>query len=123
MSCVPSGAMSSRQGVFPPKRQVAGSTVGVEPRTPQKLSLAMGLVISVGAADTEFQETAIVRAFAALSDSGSGHQRRQRVRRKVLSYSQQQGRWLKLRQASSRSRIRKDAHPLSWRAYPLPRSW
>jgi hypothetical protein len=41
--------MRSRQGVFPPKRQVAGSTVGVEPRTPQKLSLAMGLVISVGA--------------------------------------------------------------------------
>jgi hypothetical protein len=40
---VPSGAMSSRQGVLPPYRQVAGSTVGVEPRTPQKLSLVTGL--------------------------------------------------------------------------------
>jgi len=38
--------------VFPPKRHVAGSTVGVEPRTPQKLSLAMGLVISFDTADT-----------------------------------------------------------------------
>src|SRR5271167_1434249 len=48
INCVPSGAVSSRQGVFPPYRHVAGSTVGVEPRTPQKLSLAMGLLISVG---------------------------------------------------------------------------
>src|SRR5215813_6894321 len=47
MNCVPSGATSSRQGVFPPYLQVAGSTVGVEPRTPQKLSLAMGTVISL----------------------------------------------------------------------------
>jgi len=42
---VPSGATKSRQGVLPPNRQVAGSTVGVEPRTPQKLSLAIGVVI------------------------------------------------------------------------------
>src|SRR5271165_2126993 len=48
MNCVPSGAISSRQGVFPPYRHVAGSTVGVEPRTPQKDNLAMGLLISVG---------------------------------------------------------------------------
>src|ERR1700676_354228 len=46
MNCVPSGATNSRHGVSPPYRQVAGSTVGVEPRTPQKLSLAMGTVIS-----------------------------------------------------------------------------
>ena len=31
--------------MLPPKRQVAGSTVGVEPRTPQKLNLATGVVI------------------------------------------------------------------------------
>jgi len=31
--------------VFPPYRQVAGSTVGVEPRTPQKLNFAMGIFI------------------------------------------------------------------------------
>src|SRR4029077_6019560 len=42
MNCVPSGATSSRHGVFPPYRHVAGSTVGVEPRTPQKLSLLTG---------------------------------------------------------------------------------
>src|SRR4029077_267895 len=48
MNCVPSGAISSRQGVFPPYRHVAGSTVGVEPRTPQNDSLAIGLLISVG---------------------------------------------------------------------------
>src|SRR5215470_19365432 len=47
MNCVPSGVTNSRQGVFPPYLQVAGSTVGVEPRTPQKLSLAMGTVISL----------------------------------------------------------------------------
>jgi hypothetical protein len=40
--------VSSRHGVFPPNRHVAGSTVGVEPRTPQKLSLAIGPVISLG---------------------------------------------------------------------------
>ncbi len=45
---MPSGAISSRQGVFPPYRHVAGSTVGVEPRTPQNDSLAIGLLISVG---------------------------------------------------------------------------
>ena len=50
--------------MFPPKRQVAGSTVGVEPRTPQKLSLAIGLVISVGAADTQCGE---IRALLVLS--------------------------------------------------------
>jgi hypothetical protein len=33
---------------LPPKREVAGSTVGVEPRTPQKVSLVMGELISVG---------------------------------------------------------------------------
>src|SRR6266478_5000471 len=49
MICVPSGAISSRQGVFPPYRHVAGSTVGVDPRTPQKLSLAMGTVIALRA--------------------------------------------------------------------------
>lgn len=48
MNCVPSGAVNSRQGVFPPYRQVAGSTVGVDPRTPQKLNLAMGTVIFLG---------------------------------------------------------------------------
>jgi hypothetical protein len=37
--------MNSRQGVFPPYRQVAGSTVGVEPRTPQKLNFAAGAVM------------------------------------------------------------------------------
>src|SRR5215470_13234605 len=42
MNCVPSGATSSRHGVFPPYRHVAGSTVGVEPRTPQKLNLLTG---------------------------------------------------------------------------------
>src|SRR5262249_990982 len=47
MNCVPSGVTNSRQGVFPPYLQVAGSTVGVEPRTPQKLNLAMGTVISL----------------------------------------------------------------------------
>jgi hypothetical protein len=45
MICVPSGAISSKQGVFPPYRHVAGSTVGVAPRTPQKLNLAMGTLI------------------------------------------------------------------------------
>src|ERR1700687_4576475 len=50
MNWVPSGASRSRHGVFPPKRHVAGSTVGVEPRTPQKLNLAMGVLISVVAA-------------------------------------------------------------------------
>src|ERR1700720_2189340 len=45
MNFVPSGAASSRQGVLPPYRHVAGSTVGVEPRTPQKLNLAIGLLI------------------------------------------------------------------------------
>src|SRR6266436_6114677 len=49
MICVPSGAISSRQGVFPPYRHVAGSTVGVDPRTPQKLNLAMGTVIALRA--------------------------------------------------------------------------
>src|SRR6266481_2791405 len=49
MICVPSGAISSRQGVFPPYRHVAGSTVGVDPRTPQKLNLAMGTVIALSA--------------------------------------------------------------------------
>src|SRR5258708_31049758 len=49
MNCVPSGAISSRQGVFPPYRHVAGSTVGVDPRTPQKLNLAMGTVIALSA--------------------------------------------------------------------------
>src|SRR5713226_10584991 len=48
MNCVPSGAISSRHGVFPPYRHVAGSTVGVDPRTPQKLNLVMEPVISVG---------------------------------------------------------------------------
>src|SRR6516162_4222555 len=48
MNCVPSGATSSRQGVLPPYRHVAGSTVGVEPRTPQNDNLAIGLLISVG---------------------------------------------------------------------------
>src|SRR5215470_18242150 len=42
MNCVPSGATSSRHGVFPPYLHVAGSTVGVEPRTPQKLNLLTG---------------------------------------------------------------------------------
>src|SRR5260370_3979317 len=49
MNCVPSGAISSRQGVFPPYRHVAGSTVGVDPRTPQKLNLAIGTVIALSA--------------------------------------------------------------------------
>lgn len=42
INCVPSGATNSRHGVFPPYRHVAGSTVGVEPRTPQKLNLLTG---------------------------------------------------------------------------------
>src|SRR5208282_179660 len=49
INCVPSGAVNSRHGVFPPYRQVAGSTVGVDPRTPQKLSFAMGAVMSLSA--------------------------------------------------------------------------
>jgi len=49
MNCVPSGALTSTQGVFPPKRHVAGSTVGVEPRTPQKLNFAIGTVIASSA--------------------------------------------------------------------------
>ena len=49
MNCVPSGAASSRQGVFPPYRQVAGSTVGVDPRTPQKLNFAIGTVMTLSA--------------------------------------------------------------------------
>ena len=46
MNCVPSGASSSRQGVLPPYRHVAGSTVGVDPRTPQKFSFVTGAAIS-----------------------------------------------------------------------------
>src|SRR5579864_6927596 len=38
----PAGVVSSRQAVFPPYRQVALSTVGVEPRTPQNRSVAAG---------------------------------------------------------------------------------
>src|SRR6266436_4893092 len=49
MICVPSGAISSRQGVFPPYRHVAGSTVGFDPPTPQKLNLAIGTVIALRA--------------------------------------------------------------------------
>jgi hypothetical protein len=49
MNCVPSGAANSRQGVFPPYRHVAGSTVGVDPRTPQKLSFRIGTVITLNA--------------------------------------------------------------------------
>src|SRR6202007_1178495 len=46
---VPSGATNPRHGVFPPYPHVAGSTVGVEPRTPQKLNLAIGLLICLWA--------------------------------------------------------------------------
>src|SRR5260370_3180121 len=38
----PAGVVSSRQAVFPPYRQEALSTVGVEPRTPQNQSVATG---------------------------------------------------------------------------------
>src|SRR5260221_5176851 len=38
----PAGVVSSRQAVFPPYRQVALSTVGVDPRTPQNRSVATG---------------------------------------------------------------------------------
>src|ERR1700688_4648400 len=45
MICNPAGFTSGRQGVFPPYRHVPGSTVGVDPRTPQKLNLAMASLI------------------------------------------------------------------------------
>src|ERR1700683_1734486 len=40
MKRAPRGVVSSSQAVLPPYRQVAGSAVGVEPRTPQKRILA-----------------------------------------------------------------------------------
>src|SRR5215472_8073789 len=82
MNCVPSGVTSSRQGVFPPYLQVAGSTVGVEPRTPQKLSLAMGTVISlVVQLWLEAQATGAQR-FYSWSHGGIY---RQTIQRKLLS--------------------------------------
>ena len=42
--------------MLPPKRQVAGSTVGVEPRTPQKVNLAIGELIAVGSAANRSRE-------------------------------------------------------------------
>src|SRR5713101_8327931 len=62
MNCVPSGAINSRHGVFPPYRHVAGSTVGVEPRTPQKLSLATGAVIFLSALPCAKANSASVKA-------------------------------------------------------------
>src|SRR5260370_36556040 len=49
MTCVPAGEISSGRGVSPPYRHVAGSTVGVDPPTPEKLNLAMGTVIALSA--------------------------------------------------------------------------
>ena len=49
MNCVPSGAVNSRHGVFPPYRHVVGSTVGVDPRTPQKLNFAIGTAMTLNA--------------------------------------------------------------------------
>src|SRR5271167_4689641 len=92
MNCVPSGATKSRQGVFPPKRQVVGSTVGVEPRTPQKVNLATGELISIQTAKYlgKWPENGQRDAF---SDSGSGYRGRQRIHGRVLSTIQQQKGW------------------------------
>src|SRR6202030_4091710 len=57
--CSPSGVISSRQGEFPPYRHVPGSTVGVDPRTPQKLNLAMASLIYLNR--TTLLHTAISR--------------------------------------------------------------
>src|ERR1700726_5311383 len=38
----PAGLVNSMQAVFPPYRQVALSTVGVDPRTPQNRTVATG---------------------------------------------------------------------------------
>src|SRR5215813_7630991 len=81
MNCVPSGAVRSRQGVFPPYRQVAGSTVGVEPRTPQKLSFVTGSLIAPSTALVlGTAETLRARPREPFFDTRSGGGDRQSIR-------------------------------------------
>src|SRR6266436_1033102 len=87
MICVPSGAISSRQGVFPPERHVAGSTVGVDPRTPQKLNLAMGTVIALSAIPlTEGSFYTNTRGTGSSFHGRSRENERQSIRGDEVSY-------------------------------------
>src|SRR5271170_4504524 len=85
INCVPSGAINSRHGVLPPYRQVAGSTVGVEPRTPQKLSLAIGEVIFIGERVEPNHPEKHRLLLPTISDDGSHYQQRQRNHRWSVS--------------------------------------
>jgi hypothetical protein len=78
MNCVPSGAASSRQGVFPPYLHVAGSTVGVDPRTPQKLNFATGAVIFLNAQPcAQAIPAQATNGKGSYFDVGSGMEKRQ----------------------------------------------